>query len=99
MRTDVNTILGVADRCEYQLGGNMLYIDRLHKLEKSERSWIWIIRESNKNAKRRADETGAVTYPRFHISHLKIQMVYETWGQALNGAIEYITRKRKEGEL
>ena len=89
-----------AERFEYQLGDATVCIDHLEKpIRGHEFKWVWLIRESRKHAKKRSDATGKITFPHIHISVIKISQSFETYGKALISAIEYLNRKRKEGEL
>ena len=96
----ISTIHGKADRCMYSLGNNMVFVDRVHEA-KRDRPYVWMVRESRKHTKKRADETGGIAYPHIHVSTLKPREIghYESHGKALLAAINYLNRKRKEGEI
>ena len=105
----VGSIYGKADRCTYQLGDTTVCIDRLHKaIHGCSNQYVWQIRESQSHAKKRADESGSVTFPHVHVSTIKLKNVvwatsvdgtFETHGKALSSAIQYLNQKRKEGEI
>ena len=89
-----------ADRYQYQLGDVKVSIDRLDEPVRGHKDhWVWAITEPKKHAKKRADATGEATFPHVHISVIKISQSFKSWGKALISAIEYLNRKRQEGEL
>ena len=92
-----NTIFGLADRGTYEFAGTTIHIDKLHAPRLPNRPYLWHIRESRRNAKKRSDETGAVVFPHTHTSLLKIYKCYESWGETLVEAINYLNMKRKGG--
>ena len=105
----VGSIYGKADRCTYQLGDVTVRIDRLHKaIHGDSTQFVWQIRESQSHAKKRADESGGITFPHVHVSTIKLKDVawttvvdgtFKTHGKALASAIQYLNQKRKGGEI